>query len=136
MISPWQKKAASFRRAVFWIRFGSSLAGPFRQQAGAIEEPKMEETKEENEKEPAHHGRIEPQPYFGHNTIWLHRRSGSLVSVPSSVTSASQTWVVRPRWTGLARHAIAPSRAVARKFAFSSRVVKPLAPCGRWATQP
>jgi hypothetical protein len=32
-----KKKPPGFRLAVSWIRFGSSLAGPFRQQAGKIE---------------------------------------------------------------------------------------------------
>src|SRR5688500_19016211 len=101
---------------------GLRLAASVRQEARKVEEKAVEA---------ARHG-------FGfcHKTIWVHRKSAILRSPPSSVTSASHTWVVRPRCTGVARHAMAPSRAVPRKLDFSSIVVKPLAPCGRLATQP
>ena len=56
--------------------------------------------------------------------------------VASSVTRASQTWVVRPPWRIVASQASAPSVTVPRKFVFSSMVVKPRAPSGRLATVP
>jgi hypothetical protein len=38
-----KKKPPGFRLAVSWIRFGSSLAGSFRQRAGKIEEAEKRE---------------------------------------------------------------------------------------------
>ena len=69
--------------------------------------------------------RILPQNHLGA----AEERDPSL-RCASFVTTASHTWVVRPRCTGVARHRIAPSRAVPRKLAFSSMVVKPFAPSG------
>ena len=39
----------------------------------------------------------------------MHRNSAILAPVASLETTASHTWVVRPRWTGVARQAIALS---------------------------
>ena len=66
----------------------------------------------------------------------MQRKSATTRRVASSVTRASQTWVVRPSWTHVASQAIPPSRTVRRKFAFSSIVVKPVAPSGRLAMVP
>ena len=60
----------------------------------------------------------------------MQRNSATVFPVPVLVTTASQTWVVRPACTLVATAAIRPSRAVPRKFVFSSIVVKPLAPSG------
>ncbi|HYY02751.1 MAG TPA: hypothetical protein VE736_02600 [Gaiellaceae bacterium] len=49
---------------------------------------------------------------------------------------ASQTCVVRPPWTSVATQSSDPSRAVPRKFAFSSIVVKPVPPAGSDAMHP
>src|SRR5687768_8762175 len=86
-----KKNRQAFGLAVFricWV----SLAGPVRPRAGI---------KEETEEEPVRHG-------FGfcHKTIWVHLKRAILAPVASLVTTASQTWVVRPRWTGVARQAI------------------------------
>jgi hypothetical protein len=51
-------------------------------------------------------------------------------------TSASQTCVVRPPWTSVATQSRTPSRAVPRKFVFSSIVVKPVPPGGSDAIDP
>jgi hypothetical protein len=56
MVSPWQKK----NRQAFGWRFlgfgsGSSLAGPFRQQAEEMEEAKKPEGKLRKMREPARH---------------------------------------------------------------------------------
>src|SRR3954453_1754599 len=136
MVSPWQKKTARLSAGGFLdsVRFELSRSLP----PGGRENRKSRKTgrrrKEARTGESSHP--LNHNSYLGHNTIWVQRKSAILVSVPSSVTCASHTWVVRPRWTGVARQPIAPSRAVPRKLAFSSRVVKPLAPGGRWATQP
>jgi hypothetical protein len=47
MVSPWQKKTASHCWRFFGVGFGSSLAGPFRQQAGEIKETEKRELREE-----------------------------------------------------------------------------------------
>jgi hypothetical protein len=60
----------------------------------------------------------------------------SAIVLPSCETVASHTWVVRPPWVSVASHLIVPSRAVPRKFAFSSIVVKLVAPSGSDARQP
>ena len=122
-----QYKAASLDRHInlgwrfLWV-FGLSLAGSLRQWAGIKEEAE--------EKAQAHRGG------FCHKTICVHRNSAILPPLASLLTTASQTWVVRPRCTGVARQAMCPSRAVPRKLDFSSTVVKPFAPCGSAATQP
>src|SRR5919197_3237184 len=54
----------------------------------------------------------------------------------SSLTVASQICVVRPPWMRRDSARIVPSSAVARKFVFSSIVVKPVAPSGSDAMQP
>jgi hypothetical protein len=64
------------------------------------------------------------------------QRNSAIVFPPSCVTVASQTCVVRPPCARTASHARTPSVAVERKFAFSSIVVKPVAPSGSDATQP
>jgi hypothetical protein len=64
------------------------------------------------------------------------QRKSAIVFPPSWVTVASQTCVVLPPCARTASQASAPSVAVARKFAFSSIVVKPVAPSGSEATQP
>src|SRR3954466_15815850 len=136
MGSPWQKKTARLLAGGF---FGFGLFELSRSlPPGARGNRKSRKTgrrrKEAVTGDSSHP--LNHNSYLGHNTIWVQRKSAILVSVPSSVTCASHTWVVRPRWTGVARHAMAPSRAVPRKFALSSSVVKPLAPGGRCATQP
>jgi hypothetical protein len=45
MVHLGKKKPPGFRLAVSWIRFGSSLAGPFRQRAGKIEKTEKLERK-------------------------------------------------------------------------------------------
>jgi hypothetical protein len=60
----------------------------------------------------------------------VQRNRATVRPVPVFVTTASHTWVVRPACTLVAMVAIRPSRAVPRKFVFSSIVVKPLAPSG------
>src|SRR3990172_3700302 len=111
---------------------GVSLAGPFRQQA------REEKVKAE---EPAAHGSgfkhdFPRLVYLGQRTIWVQRNCAIFAAVASTLTTASHTWVVRPRCSGVARHRIAPSRTVPRKLAFSSMVVKPLAPRGSPRPQP
>ena len=54
----------------------------------------------------------------------------------SSETVASHTCVVRPPWTSFASHPIAPPRFVPTKLLFSSMVVKPSAPSGRFTNVP
>lgn len=68
--------------------------------------------------------------------IWVQRNIASLRLVPSSLTSASHTWVVRPECDSEATQAIAPCRVVAKKFDLSSIVVKLSAPSGSEATVP
>src|SRR5262245_29029373 len=118
-----QKTARLSAGGFFGILFGGlSLAGPFRQMAGEVKE---------KAEEPARHG-------FGfcHKTICEQRNRAIRAPFASLVTTASHTWVVRPRCSGVARHRITPSRAVPRKLDLSSMVVNPLAPSGRWVTQP
>src|SRR5437016_8305913 len=79
---------------------------------------------------------LTPPPGLGYITSCVHRKRAR-VRPPSSVTSASHTWVVRPPWTSQARQLIrSPAAAVPMKFDLSSRVVNPVAPTGREATQP
>src|SRR5919108_2371354 len=120
-----KKKPPGFWRWRFCGFLGLSLAGSLRQLAGI---------KEEAEKVKRHVERHEAVHRLGlcHKTIWVHRKSAigrdEFAPLASWVTTASQTCVVRPRCTGVARQAMVPSRAVPRKFALSSSVVKPLAP--------
>src|SRR5262245_45123548 len=118
-----QKTARLSAGGFFGILFGGlSLAGPFRQMAGEIKE---------KAEEPARHG-------FGfcHKTICVQRNSAILPPPASLVTTASHTWVVRPRCTGVARHRIAPSRAVPRKLDVSWMGVDPIAHSGSCVTRP
>ncbi len=73
---------------------------------------------------------------LGHSTICVQRNSAMARPLSRCVAVASHTWVVRPRWAARALQSTWPSRAVPRKLLFNSMVVKPLAPSGRWATQP
>ena len=59
----------------------------------------------------------------------MQRNRAIVLPVTSLRTSATHTWVLRPVWTALATHEIVPVRAVPRKFAFNSAVVK-VAPSG------
>lgn len=52
--------------------------------------------------------------YLGQRIIWVHRKSANLRPLASSVTSASQTWVVRPRCCAVATQATVPSVTVPR----------------------
>jgi hypothetical protein len=63
------------------------------------------------------------------------QRKSAIVFSPLRI-AASQTCVVRPPWTSVAMHSSEPSRAVPRKFAFSSIVVKPVPPTGSDAAHP
>ncbi len=60
----------------------------------------------------------------------MHRNSAVVRPVVASVTTASQTWVVRPACTLVATQSMRPSRAVPRKLVFSSTVVNPVEPSG------
>ena len=53
-------------------------------------------TKEETEKAERHEAAVHGFG-FCHKTIWVHRNSAILAPVASWVTTASHTWVVRPR---------------------------------------
>src|SRR5207245_5093727 len=70
-----------------------------------------------------------------YSTSCVQRNNATVLPFASS-TTASHTCVVRPPCASVARHASSPSRAVPRKFALSSIVVKPTAPSGSDATQP
>src|SRR6185436_6041004 len=120
-VEPQTKTNRHSAGGFFGIRW-VSLAGSLRQMAGI---------KEEAEEEALRHD-------FGfcHKIIWVHRNSAIVLPSASWLTTASQTWVVRPRCAGVARQRIPPSRAVPRKFDLSSMVVKPRAPSGSSATQP
>jgi len=73
--------------------------------------------------------------YSPRSTNCVQRNSA--IGRPSGVlTCASQTCVVRPPWTSRASQVIVPSRAVRRKFVFSSIVVNPVPPSGRLTMQP
>ncbi len=61
----------------------------------------------------------------------MQRKRAMVAPVVSSVTVASQTWVVRPPWVRVASQAMAPVRAVPRKLVLSSMVVKFSMPSGR-----
>ena len=61
----------------------------------------------------------------------MQRNSAIVFPVPALVTTASQTCVVRPACTLVATVAIRPSRAVPRKFDFSSIVVNPARALGQ-----
>ena len=97
MLASDQKKTARLLGAGGFFGLGKlSLAGAFRQKA--VEKAVKEE--------PVAHRRglkhtpkaLGKQcPYFGHNTICVHRKSATFAPLPSTMTSASQTWVLRPR---------------------------------------
>jgi hypothetical protein len=69
----------------------------------------------------------------GYRMSCVQRKSAITRPLASSITSASQTWVVRPPWASRASHASLPARAVPRKLVLSSIVVKPRPPSGRLA---
>ena len=58
----------------------------------------------------------------GYSSSWVQRNRAIVLRLV--LTVASQTCVVRPPWTSRDSHSILPSRAVPRKFVFSSIVVK------------
>jgi hypothetical protein len=72
-----QKKTARLSAGGFFGMLRLSLAGPFRQVAGEVEEAK---------EEPAAHD-------FGfcHKTIWVHLKRAITLPSASFVTTASQT---------------------------------------------
>ena len=71
----------------------------------------------------------------GHRIICVQRNSAIVLPVSRCVTTASYTCVVRPRCCAVAMQSSVPSRAVPRKLDFSSIVVKPVAPSGRFTIQ-
>jgi hypothetical protein len=72
----------------------------------------------------------------GHKTSWVQRNCAIGRPLSTAVTTASQSWVDRPRCNAFAVQWIVPSRTVLRKFVFSSIVVKPLAPSGSVLKEP
>ena len=74
-----------------------------------------------------------PHGVFGQRIICVHRNSAKVRSLAASVTTASQTCVVRPRCWACAAQRRAPSRTVPRWLLFNSMVVKEAAPSGRCA---